>query len=265
MNIQPFDFKGHEVRVALADDGEPRWVAADVAEILGLGRTHDMVRTLDEDERGTDTIRTPSGDQEMTTITESGLYSATLRSRKPEAKEFKRWVTREVLPSIRKHGAYMTDQKIEQALSDPDTIIQLATSLKEERARRAEAEAEAKKLVAPAKSWNTMAAAGGDYGVAAAAKTLSRDPNIRIGRDQLFKFMAEIGWIFRTKGKRAHWEAYQDKAIDTGRLAHKLSRPFLNEKTGEWEQPAPTIRVTPKGLHELHVLLGGTEQIELAA
>ena len=108
-----------------------------------------------------------------------------------------------------------------------------------------------------------MLAQGGDYSVSAAAKTLSRDPNIRIGRDQLFKFMCELGWIFRTTGRRAHWEAYQDKAINTGRLAHKLSRPFLNEKTGEMEQPAPTVRVTPKGLHELHQHLGGSDQVQL--
>ena len=130
-----------------------------------------------------------------------------------------------------------------------------------ERAERAEAEARA--LEVPAKSWGTLAAAGGDYSVAEAAKTLSRDPNIRIGRDQLFAAMRDAGWIFRTKGHRAHWEAYQDKAINTGRLVHKLSRPFLNESTGEMEQPSPTVRVTPKGLNELHVLLGGSNQSEL--
>ena len=75
--------------------------------------------------------------------------------------------------------------------------------------------------------------------------------------------MRELGWIFRTTGRRAHWEAYQDKSINTGRLAHKLSRPFLNEKTGEMEQPAPTVRVTPKGLHELHVALGGSSNTAL--
>lgn len=246
-----FDFRGNDVRVVLADDGEPRWVAADVASVLGLGRTHDMVRALDSDERGTDTIRTPSGDQEMTVISESGLYSCILRSRKPEAKAFKRWVTREVLPSIRRHGGYLTPAAAEQALTDPDFIIRLATDLKEERARRQE-------LEAPAHSWNALAAPGGDYSVAAAAKVLSRDPAIEIGRDRLFKHMHKIGWIFRTTGRRAHWEAYQDKAINTGRLTHKLGGGFINEKTGEWEQAQPTIRVTPKGLHELHKSLGGT-------
>ena len=127
-----------------------------------------------------------------------------------------------------------------------------------------ELEAKTRELEPAAKSWTYLAAPGGDYSVAGAAKTLSRDPNISIGRNKLFDFMREQRWIFRTAGKRAHWEAYQDKGINTGRLVHKLSSPFMNEKTGEWEQPAPTIRITPKGLHELHKLLGGSEQIELA-
>ena len=145
-------------------------------------------------------------------------------------------------------------------LSGPELM---AKALVEAQATLEAANNKVRELEAPAKSWNTMAAQGGDYSVSAAAKTLSRDPNIRIGRDQLFKFMRELGWIFRTTGRRAHWEAYQDKAINTGRLAHKLSRPFLNEKTGEMEQPAPTVRVTPKGLHELHQHLGGSEQTVL--
>ena len=126
-----------------------------------------------------------------------------------------------------------------------------------------ELEAKTRELEPAAKSWTYLAAPGGDYSVAGAAKTLSRDPNISIGRNKLFDFMREQRWIFRTSGKRAHWEAYQDKGINTGRLVHKLSSPFMNERTGEWEQPAPTIRITPKGLHELHKLLGGSEQAEL--
>lgn len=113
-----------------------------------------------------------------------------------------------------------------------------------------------------AKSWEFLAGPGGDYGVAEAAKVLSRDPNINIGRNRLFSFMAELGWTFRTKGKRPHPEAYQSQ-IENGRLKHKLSSPFFNERTDEWEQPAPTIRITPKGLHELHKKLGGSRQIQL--
>jgi len=104
-NVIPFSFEEREVRTLLIDD-QPWFVAADVASALNYRMAADMSRNLDDDERGTQIVRTPSGDQEMTTINESGLYSAILRSRKAEAKRFKKWVTAEVLPAIRKHGRY---------------------------------------------------------------------------------------------------------------------------------------------------------------
>jgi len=102
----PFDFEGRPVRVVTDVQGEPWFVAADVAQSLDYRMASDMTRSLDDDEKGTQPVRTPSGDQEMLVINESGLYSAILKSRKPEAKRFKRWVTREVLPAIRKTGRY---------------------------------------------------------------------------------------------------------------------------------------------------------------
>lgn len=103
--IIPFQFEAREVRTLLIDD-QLWFVAADVAASLQYRMASDMTRGLDDDERGTQIVRTPSGDQEMLVINESGLYSAILRSRKPEAKRFKKWVTAEVLPAIRKHGRY---------------------------------------------------------------------------------------------------------------------------------------------------------------
>ena len=104
--IVAFDFESHNVRIVLDENSEPWFVAADVAQSLDYRMASDMTRSLDDDERGTQIVRTPSGDQEMLVINESGLYSAILKSRKPEAKRFKRWVTHEVLPSIRKTGSY---------------------------------------------------------------------------------------------------------------------------------------------------------------
>ena len=104
-DLSCFQYAANDFRAVLVD-GDPWFVAADVVSILGIGRVHDAVRGLDADERGTDTIRTPGGDQEVTIVSESGLYSLILRSRKPEAKAFKRWITREVIPSIRKSGQY---------------------------------------------------------------------------------------------------------------------------------------------------------------
>lgn len=104
-SVQTFDFNGLTLR-ALLVEGEARFIAKDVADVLGYGLTGDMLRNLDEDEKGMQIVHTPGGPQQMATITESGLYSAILRSRKPEAKAFKRWVTHDVLPAIRRTGAY---------------------------------------------------------------------------------------------------------------------------------------------------------------
>lgn len=104
-NVIPFKFGKQQVRTLLIDD-QPWFVAADVSSALEYRIAGDMTRNLDEDEKGTQIVRTPGGAQEMLVINESGLYSAILRSRKAEAKRFKKWVTAEVLPAIRKHGRY---------------------------------------------------------------------------------------------------------------------------------------------------------------
>lgn len=85
MSLEKFNFNGNDVRVVIGEDGEPRWVASDVAKVLGFSEASAMTRHLDEDEKGLSTWQTPGGAQKMLTINESGLYSAILRSRKPEA------------------------------------------------------------------------------------------------------------------------------------------------------------------------------------
>ncbi len=104
-------FEGHNIRIITDQQGEPWFVAADIAKVLEYLEAKDMTRLLDDDEKGRQIVPTLGGNQEMNTINESGLYSAILRSRKPEAKLFKRWVTFEVLPSIRKHGGYIAGQE----------------------------------------------------------------------------------------------------------------------------------------------------------
>ena len=99
-------YKENPVRI-IEKDGEPWFVAKDVAVILGYRDAYTLIRRLDEDERGTRKVCTPSAEQEMTVINEAGLYNAILCSNKAEAKAFKRWVTHDVLPSIRKTGAYL--------------------------------------------------------------------------------------------------------------------------------------------------------------
>lgn len=135
-----------EIRT-LKINNEPWFVGKDVAEILGYKDTSDaMKRHVDEDDKGVGEIPTPGGKQNMKIINESGLYSLILSSKLPSAKKFKRWVTGEVLPTIRKHGAYMTDNVLEQAISNPDFMIGLLNELKEEQKHRKLLQEENQKL-----------------------------------------------------------------------------------------------------------------------
>lgn len=162
----------------IEQDGATWFVGKDVAWALGYGEGKSLANAVanhvDEDDRSVTKMMTEWGKRNFVIINESGLYSLVLGSKLPTAKKFKRWVTGEVLPSIRKHGAYMTQQKIEEALLNPDTIISLAQQLKEEKAKTAK--------LAPAAEYaqNFLLASGGrlvssiakDYGMS--AKRLNR-------------------------------------------------------------------------------------------
>lgn len=136
-----------EIRTVTIQD-EPWFVGKDVAQVLGYKDTVNALKShVDgEDKRGWQ-ITTPGGTQEMTIINESGLYFLILSSKLPSAREFKKWVTSEVLPSIRKHGAYMTPETLQAAILNPDTMIQLCQQLKAEQDKRRVLEAENAQLV----------------------------------------------------------------------------------------------------------------------
>lgn len=138
--LKNFTFEDQQIR-ALTIEGEPWFVGKDVAEVLGYSNSRKAIADhVDSEDKGVTKCYTLGGTQQIAIINESGLYSLILSSKLPKAKEFKHWVTSEVLPTIRKHGAYMTSAKIEEVLTDPDTIIQLATQLKQEREGRLIAE-----------------------------------------------------------------------------------------------------------------------------
>ena len=130
-----------EVRTVMIDN-EPWFVLKDVCNVLEMTTKH-LTDRLEEDEVKLIPLTDSLGRQQNTTvINESGLYSVILRSDKPQAKPFRKWVTSEVLPSIRKHGAYMTPETLEAAILNPDYIIKIATALKEEKERRQALETE---------------------------------------------------------------------------------------------------------------------------
>ena len=134
MNLQTYIFDKQEVRM-VQKNNEPWFVGKDVADVLGYSNSRKALSDhVDNEDKGGVTIRDAIGrTQRVTCINESGLYSLILKSKLPNAKKFKRWVTSEVLPSIRKHGAYATDDTIEKIINDPDMGIRLLQTLKEER------------------------------------------------------------------------------------------------------------------------------------
>ena len=135
-DIQVFTYKSNEVRTVELN-GEPWFVLKDVCEVLGIGNSRMVADRLDEDEKGVSQIDTLGGLQNVSIISESGLYNVILRSDKPEAKPFRKWVTGTVLPSIRRHGAYMTPETLQAAILSPDTMIQLCQQLKAEQDKNA--------------------------------------------------------------------------------------------------------------------------------
>ena len=116
--IIPFEFESHALRVNLDAAGQPWFVASDVCAALELPDTHKAIARLDDDEKGRNSIPTPGGQQDMSVVNESGLYNLVLGSRKHEAKRFKRWITHDVLPSIRKTGSYASGTSV-AALPSP--------------------------------------------------------------------------------------------------------------------------------------------------
>lgn len=132
--LQNFNFSGQDVRIVTIND-EPWFVVADIAKVLGASNSRSLAQMVDEEDKGKQSLHSGS---DATIVNESGLYTILLRSNNPQAKPFRRWVTSEVLPTIRKHGAYMTNSKLEEALLNPDTLINLATQLKQEREEKAQ-------------------------------------------------------------------------------------------------------------------------------
>lgn len=182
-----------EVRI-FEKNGEPWFVGRDVCNILGYGNPRDAIsRHIDEDDKGVVKSDTLGGNQNLTVINESGLYSLILSSKLPNAKRFKHWVTSEILPSIRKHGMYATDE----LLNNPDFAIQAFTALKEERARRKELEAKVKAdqpkiLFADAVETSHTSILVGDL-----AKLLNQN-GVDIGQKRLFNYMRENGYLIKT-------------------------------------------------------------------
>lgn len=183
-------FQNHHygrIRAMRDENGEPLFVAKDVCAILDLGNPRSSIALLDDDEKGVHSVDTPGGRQQMTTVTEPGFYKLVMRSRKPEAKAFQRWVTHEVLPALRRDGGYMVarDETPEQTMARAVLLAQATIDRQKSRI----AELEPKALFADA-----VAASDGTCLVGELAKMM-RQNGVEVGQNRLFAMLREDGYL----------------------------------------------------------------------
>ncbi|WP_305150980.1 BRO family protein [uncultured Dubosiella sp.] len=209
--IQNFTFDGATIQTLVIND-EPYFIGKGVAEVLGYANTQKAIRDhVDAEDKLTERIVLSGQNRDVIVINESGLYSLILSSKLPEAKRFKRWVTSEVLPTIRKHGAYATAPTIDKILSDPDYGIQLLQTLKEERAKRIELEEQNTKMLPKAVFADAVATSDKTILIGDLAK-LIRQNGPKVGQKRLFEWMRENGFLIKRRG--ADWNSPTQRAME---------------------------------------------------
>lgn len=252
-NLQIFNSPDFGQIRTIQQNGGPWFVGKDVAQALGYSQTAKAVREhVKDNHKGMSVLDTPGGKQETTIIDEAGLYSLVMRAKTEKAEDFQEWVTGEVLPAIRKHGGYLTPDKIEQALTDPDTIIKLATTLKEERAARQQAEAnlqaaKPKVLFADAVSASDSTILIGDL-----AKILKQN-GYNTGQKRLFQWLRDNGYLIKRQG--ADYNSPTQHSMELG-LFRVKETPIIHADGHVTVNK--TVKVTPKAqIYFANKFLGG--------
>lgn len=236
-NLIPFSFEGKSVRVIKQGDA-PHWVLVDVCSILEIGNSRKAASRLDDDEKGVTISDTLGGPQEMTIINESGLWSLVLTSRKPEAKRFKKWLTSEVIPAIRKTGGYMMATPEET----PEQLAMRAMAVLQATVDRQKAELET--AMPKALAFDELANLSGEHNLRDSAKQCGWPERRSIQR------LMELKWLYASPitGRKC---AYSDK-IKAGYLSVKNVQ--IHHNSGEIEGVAQPV-ITQKGLARLKTVL----------
>lgn len=239
-------------------DGEPWFVGKDVAAALGYEKPTDAVRKhVDVEDRGISKMETPSGAQETTIINESGLYSLVLSSKLPTAKKFKRWVTSEVIPSIRKHGAYMTPDKLEEVLLKPDTLIQLAQNLKAEQEKRRALEVKMEEQKPKVLFAESVEVAKTSILIGELAKLLKQN-GINIGQNRLFEWLRNNGYLIRRQG--SDYNMPTQRAMEMGLF--EIKETTITHSDGHIHI-SKTPKVTGKGqVYFVNLFVSGRAKID---
>lgn len=243
--IQKFDFKGAPLRTLTDKAGEPWFVAKDVCDILGTD-TRDLHKILESDEiTNVDSIHiAQNGGKAPLIISEPGLYRLVMKSRKPEAKEFQRWVTHEVLPQIRKTGGYIAASESD---SDEDimarAVLVAQKTIERKNQQIAAQQSRIDELQPKASAWDNFVDIPDALSVRDSAKLLS-NLGRPVGQTELFEWLDRHDWIFR---ENKHWSARQSR-INAGHLMMVPSKSHGTHK--DWTPFAfpPTVKVTREGL-----------------
>jgi len=235
---QIFNFEQNEVRTILVND-EPFFVGKDVAEILGYSNGPKAMRDhVDEEDKLTERIVMSGQNREVIIINESGLYSLILKSKLPNAKKFKRWVTSEVLPAIRKHGAYLTDEKAYDITHNPNSLADLLLQAGEQLKQK---ELVIKELQPKALFAEAVETSKTSILVSELAKILKGN-GIDIGQRRLFDWLRANGYLIKRIG--SEWNMPTQKSMNLGLF--EIKETTINKPDGHI-QISKTSKVTGKG------------------
>lgn len=233
-DIQLFRFENQEVRTLTIDD-EPYFVAKDVATILGYKKSRNAIANHvdDFDKKDAPIQGHLGGTQKVTIINESGLYSLILSSKLPSAKKFKRWVTSEVLPAIRRHGAYLTDQKAIDITTNKEG---LASLLKQAADQLEQKDIQIRKLKPKALFADAVSASDDTILIGEMAKIL-RGKGVQIGQNRLFQWLRDHGYLISRRGSDRNMPT--QRSMELGLF--RIKETAINHADGN-----PTIKKTPK-------------------
>ena len=243
--IRKFDFRGASLRTLTDGAGEPWFVAKDACDILGIDTNH-LREALDDDEitnlRNSEVWNQPG--RAPLIISEPGLYKLVMRSRKPEAKEFQRWVTHEVLPQIRRTGGYIPASETDDDMTILAKAVMIGQrTMEEQKQRIADQQSRIDELQPKASAWDNFVDIPDALSVRDSAKLLS-NLGRPVGQTELFEWLDRNDWIFR---ENKHWSARQSR-INAGHLMMVPSKSHGTHKDGTPFAFPPTVKVTRKGL-----------------
>lgn len=258
--LQIFSYLNNKVRVivrVIEKDGEPWFVAKDVCDILELENITNALKSLDPDDLTLTILKSGSQNREMKLISESGLYTLILRSNKPEAKNFRRWVTHEVLPSIRKRGMYATPQTVDQIIADPDSFIKILQELKAERAKATalneQVEAQKPKVLFA----DAVETSKGSILIGELAKLIKQN-GVDIGQNRLFEWLRNNGYLISRRGES--WNMPTQWSMN--RQLFEVKERTVNDPDGSI-RITKTTKVTGKGqVYFINKFLAAEKQAE---